>query len=641
MDLLKELNDPQKKAVLHKDGPLLVVAGAGAGKTKVITHRIAYLIQEGVRPEQILAVTFTNKAANEMKERINKLITKEVGFRRPTVGTFHSICNRILRQNGHAINLPNNFSILDKEDSLKIIKNCLKEMAINPKQFQPSKIQNIISREKSNLVKLEEYTEKADQNFFPQTVATIWQGYESKLTEHKAVDFDDLIAKTVFLFQDRPDILKKYQKKWQYILIDEYQDTNRAQYMLSILLAKEHKNICAVGDEDQSIYRFRGADFGNILRFEKDWPNVKTVMLEQNYRSTQKILEAANAVIGQNKMRKPKNLFSQLEQGEKLTLFDALNEKEEAEFVAITSKNLISGGLKPFEIAVFYRANFQSRVLEESFLEQEVPYQIIGTRFFERKEVKDIISYLKVALNPNDLLSLKRIINEPPRGLGKTTLENHFSDKKITADKKIKMKQFFDFLNTIKKVSHKETLPKTLNFIIKKSGYYTYLNNGSEEGMMRLDNLKELLGLSLKYEKFEPPLGAEKFLEDTALMTEQDYDTNKNADEKKGKVRLMTVHAAKGLEFPCAFITGLEEGLFPFSRFGGPEENEEERRLFYVALTRAKQKLFLSFSCSRSFFGSRQINKPSHFINEIPPELFNENFGIEDRELPTTNYLDF
>ncbi len=658
MNTINQLNPAQKEAVLHKDGPLLVIAGAGAGKTMVITHRIANLIQNNVRPDQILAVTFTNKAASEMRERIIKLIAKNnpgQTYSKPSIGTFHSICVRILRQNGRACGLTQNFSILDKEDSLKIIKKSLKILEIDPKQFQPRKMQSIISKQKSNLVKLEDYIEEAGIDYFPKTVASIWEEYEKALVKQKAADFDDLISKVVFLFQERPEILEKYQDKWPYILIDEYQDTNHSQYKLIKMLAQKYKNLCVVGDEDQSIYSFRGANFGNILNFEKDWPaqagkdGAKIIMLEQNYRSSQKILEAANAVISKNKMRKNKNLFSELDQGEDITVFDASTEKEEGYFIAKSCEQIIQDGKKPKDIAILYRANFQSRVLEEAFISNGIPYQVVGTKFFERKEIKDILGFVKAALNPDDLISLERIINEPPRGLGKTSLMNHLAGKTLPTARAKKMKDFFDFLKLIKDKLKTEPLSKSLGYIIKESGYQKNLNKKTEEGMMRSDNLRELLILSLKYDSLKPTLAVENFLEDTALMSAQD-EINEEEKIKKGSVRLMTVHAAKGLEFPYVFIAGLEEGLFPYNKISsGKDEEEEERRLFYVALTRAREKLYLSFAHSRTLFGGRQMNSPSRFVNEIPPELFSdeetsqsgETVYCDENGKPTTNYLDF
>lgn len=648
MDVLKNLNEPQKQAVLHKNGPLLVIAGAGAGKTTVITRRIASIIKNGTRPEQILAVTFTNKAAEEMKERVTQLLRSNLNnseVQLPAIGTFHSVCARILRENSHSVNLPagqaglpSNFSILDKEDSLKIIKKSLKTLSIDPKQFQPPKIQSIVSKQKSNLIGLEEYSKNAI-DFFPKTLSLIWEEYENNLARQKAADFDDLIFKTVLLFQKKPNILEKYQNKWLYILIDEYQDTNHAQYVLAKLLAKKNKNICVVGDEDQSIYSFRGANFGNILNFEKDYHGAKIIVLEQNYRSGQKILEAANAVIGKNTVRKPKNLFSELGDGQSLVIFGAANEREEANFIAASSEELLTDNHRPKDITVLYRANFQSRALEESFISRGLPYQVVGTKFFERKEVKDIIAYAKAAMNPGDIISLERIINEPSRGLGKASLLNHLTGNPSTPLRMEKIKEFFGLLEKIKKTINSQPLSKALFFIIKESGYQNYLDNGTEEGIMRMDNLKELVVLSMKHDGLKPPRGMEKFMEDAALMTDQDEVAPSPTKTSEGKVRLMTVHAAKGLEFPCVFIAGLEDGLFPYIKpFSfGKDEEEEERRLFYVALTRAQKKIHLSFAYSRTMMGGRQINQPSRFINEIPPELFEQNF----ENLPATNYLDF
>ena len=631
MDLFSNLNDNQKEAVAHINGPLLVIAGAGAGKTKVITHRVAYLIQNGVKPEQILAVTFTNKAADEMKERIGKLLTLPTANYQtqnmPTIGTFHSISARTLRENSRHIGRTRNFTILDEEDALKVVKNCLKLLEINPKQFQPAKIRSIISKQKSNLVKPDELAIAGGDNFFPRVIAQIWTEYEKTLEKTNSLDFDDLISKTVYFFKEQPEILEKYQDKWPFILIDEYQDTNHSQYILAKLLSKKHKNICVVGDEDQSIYGFRGANFGNILNFEKDWPTAKTVILEENYRSVQTILKAANAIISRNRTRKPKNLFSQLGEGQKIYLFEAFNEAEEAEFIASKSLELLKNGAKSGEIAVLYRANFQSRVLEELFLMNSLPYQVVGTKFFDRKEIKDTIAYLKAALNPKDILSVERIINEPPRGIGRASLLNFFSGKKLPADKDAKIKSFFKMLEEINDLTNKETASKVIFSIIKKTGYEDYLNNGTEEGAMRLGNLRELISLSAKYNHLAPPESVFKLVEETSLLANQDA-----LDNKKEAIRLMTVHAAKGLEFKNVFICGLEEGLFPYSNFGNTSNKEEERRLFYVAITRAKEKIFLSYAQNRNTFGGRQANRPSTFLQDIPRELLEEANQIE---LPT------
>ncbi|MFC1751637.1 ATP-dependent helicase [Patescibacteria group bacterium] len=655
-NLIKDLNESQRKAVIHKDGPLLVIAGAGAGKTRVITHRIAYLISKGVNPRNILAVTFTNKAASEMKNRIKKLLGYELQITNykllPVVGTFHSVCAQILRENANKAGLAKNYNILDKEDTLKIIKKCLKELDLDPKQFQPLKMLSIISRQKSRLIKPSVYAQEARGDYFPETLLSIWNEYERHLKNQKSVDFDDLISKVVYLFEDCPEILEKYQNKWTYILVDEYQDTNHAQYTLTKLLASKNKNICVVGDEDQSIYRFRGADFGNILNFEKDWQDTKVIMLEQNYRSTQNILKAANSVIGNNKMRKPKNLFSCLDKGNSLALIDTSSEKEEAYFVAIKSASLIASGIRHADIAVLYRANFQSRILEEAFLSRNIPYQVVGTKFYHRKEIKDILAYIKLAFNPEDILSLERVISEPPRGIGKASLVKYLSGRECTPSRVKKIKDFFLLMDNLNKILTKEKLSTAILKLAKKCGYWNHLNDKTEEGQMRLGNIKELVTLSTKYDNLENGLGAHKLLEDVALMSEQDA-LDKPIRQTQGKqsknvldnkVRLMTVHAAKGLEFSHVFLVGLEDGLFPYMNFTKKDEEEEERRLFYVAMTRAKEQLFLSFAYYRNFFGQKQINKPSRFISEIPEELFStDNEFTPDDELfeqAETNYLE-
>jgi DNA helicase-2/ATP-dependent DNA helicase PcrA len=656
-ELISVLNERQKEAVLHTEGPLLVIAGAGAGKTKVITHRAAYIIKQGIRPDQILAVTFTNKAAAEMKQRIQKLLAedetspKNQGW--PAVGTFHSICARILRENAKKAGRTHNFSILDSEDSLKIIKNALKNLNINQKQFQPSKMLSLISRQKSELIKFADFKNEAGEEFFPKTLALIWEEYEKQTEKQDGMDFDDLISKTVFLFEEHPDILEKYQDKWRYIMVDEFQDTNGSQYKLVKLLAQKYKNICAVGDEDQSIYSWRGANFENVFRFEKDWQEVKTVMLEENYRSVKRILSAANSVIANNKMRKPKNLFSRLDEGENIKIYPAEDEGEEAEFVAEKTRRLIEGGTNANDIAVLYRANFQSRALEEMFIAYNLPYRVIGTKFFDRKEIKDAIAYIKAGLNHNDFLSIERIITEPPKGFGKTGFLAYLAGK-APREKTEKIDQFFGLLREIKEFADKENVSKTLIFALRKSGYETYLKaQKNDEALARLQNLQELVNLGKRYDTLNPPDGIFSFLQDIALLSDQDtvdasmpgtdaqegQNRQKNKKEQqKDAVRLMTVHAAKGLEFKNVFITGLEEGLFPLpiSGFFGRVDDEEERRLFYVALTRAKEKIFLSFAVSRMFFGGKQISRPSRFLDELPQELLE----TEDGSKPL-NFIDY
>ena len=640
----KELNERQKQAVLHQNGPLLILAGAGSGKTRVIAHRVANLIKNNVRPEQILAITFTNKAAAEMRERIINLLSPKGrpfgnvwNSKLPFVSTFHSLGVFILRENSKALGISRNFSIFDEEDSLNLIKECLKELSLDQKQFQPARIRAIISKYKSELEGLEEIKAKADNSPFLKAGAAIFEKYEEKLGKLHGLDFDDLIAKTVFLFSCFPEILKQYQEKWKYIHIDEYQDTNHAQYCLAKLLARARQNICCVGDVDQAIYQWRGADFRNILNFEKDWPQAAIVTLDENYRSCQNILDAANAVISKNQLRKPKNLFSRQGQGGKIKFFVATNELEEADFIARTSQNLISRKIPPQKIAVLFRTNFQSRVLEEAFLRRQIPYQLIGVRFYQRKEVKDILAYLRAALN-KDLFSVKRIINAPSRGIGKA-----LTVKYLAAASKIPrgflgvketslIKNFENILLKIKKQTLENSASQAIRACLKISGYRDFLNNNTEEGLTRLANIEELASLAKKYDDFKPPEGIEKLLDDAALMAEQDA-----IKDQSQSVKLMTVHGAKGLEFDAVFVSGLEEGLFPHLLLSGKDQfqKEEERRLFYVALTRAKKNLFLSYAFFRTVFGAKQINKPSKFLKDIPEHLLEPVNPEEETEKET------
>lgn len=619
MDIFKNLNEAQKKAVLHKDGPLLVLAGAGAGKTRAIAHRVAFLVSEGVNPDKILAITFTNKATEEMKERINKLLSTGYSLlTAPFVSTFHSLCAYILRKSGRNIGAPKNFSILDKEDSLILMKEAIKDSEIDPKQFQPAKIQAIISRYKGDLITNEEFAGFAGQEFFPRKLSLIWDKYEELLKKQKALDFDDLLLKTVLLLKKDKEAKNYWQDTWHYILIDEYQDTNKAQYELSKILAEKHKNICAIGDMDQAIYSWRGADFRNIINFENEYPNHVMIVFEENYRSTQTILEAAADVIAKNKMRKPKKLISTRDKGAEISLFEAMNEEEEAEFAGHKIKELLKDGSGSREIAVLFRANFQSRIFEEKFLKHGIPYHVLGVQFYNRKEVKDIFSFIRAALSPESFLDIKRIINVPPRGIGKVSIINYFAGKKIPAESEKKFKEFLGILGAIKEKIENSRPSDTIKFILKKTGYQEFLESGGDDDKERLENLKELASIAARYDEIGGMDGVIKMLEDAALMSEQD-----SLDRKKNAVRLMTVHAAKGLEFENVFVVGLEEGLFPHSGFGerGPEKNEEERRLFYVAITRAKEKLFLSFSVSRMIFGSKQLNMPSRFLSDISEHL--------------------
>lgn len=619
------LNTTQEKAVRLLDGPVLVFAGAGSGKTKVLTHRIANLVASGIPPSHILAITFTNKAAEEMRSRTLRLLTKHTGYSPsavntdglPWIGTFHALGVWLLRREGSVLDIPRQFSILDEEDTLALIKESLKELGISPEQFQPAKMRAFISGRKNELVSPEEFLSQ-EETFFVQTVGRIWERFEEKKSAQHRLDFDDLLVQTVALFQKHPEALRRYQQLWRYVHIDEYQDTNHAQYMLANLLAQEHKNICVVGDVDQAIYSWRNADFRNILNFERDYPNAAVITLEKNYRSTKTILDAANAIIVKNKMRKPKNLFTENKSGERIRVFCAQNEQEEGRLLAELIQHLLGKGIPATHIAVLYRTNFQSRAIEEALLLKQIPYQVLGVKFYDRKEIKDVLAYLKAALNPRDLLSIKRAINTPSRGIGKVTQLRYCADAaQLNAAERRKVAPFNAMLVRIRETAHRAPVSTTLRVIADITGYRTSLKDNTEEGETRLANIQELIALSKRYDTLPPPEGAERILEEAALMSEQDNDRSPDS-----RVRLMTVHAAKGLEFPYVFISGMEEGLFPHARgISSPEEREEERRLFYVALTRAKEALVLSWALFRSVFGERQVNEPSSFLTDIPEEL--------------------
>ena len=638
---LEGLNQGQKEAVLHTKGPLLIFAGAGAGKTKTITHRIMYLIKSGVEPKNILAITFTNKAAKEMRDRVLGEIEKERGLvgafpnEKPFISTFHSLGVQILKENSREIDLTRHFTIFDKTDSLKTVRDIIRDMGLDTKQHEPGKYLNIISREKAELKNSEDFTESirgGNTTTHHELVARIWQEYDKKLKTEKALDFDDLLLKTYKLLKNKPEILEKYQVIWQYIHIDEYQDTNKVQYMIVKLLAQKNRNLCVVGDIDQNIYSWRGADIKNIMNFEKDYPEAKIVLLEENYRSTQNILAVANSIIKKNVNRVEKNLFTKNIEGDKISLYSAFNETEEALYIANKSKELIASGISARDIAVLYRANFQSRALEDAFLLKSVPYQVLGTKFFERKEVKDIISFLRAGLNPDSLNDIKRIINVPARGLGKVTILKVFSGQRedLPASAKIKINQFFNLLAEIGKLALEKKPSEVIKFIITESGIERELRDGNDEEKERLENMRELATLAVKYDYLPLGEGIEKLIEEAALACDQDsLEKNENA------VKLMTVHASKGLEFNYVFITGLEEGLFPHERMNAvknKEDGEEERRLFYVALTRARKKVFLTYANTRTIFGSTQNTIPSQFIGDIEEEYIEGDKSFEYRE---------
>ena len=626
---LQGLNNEQREAAMHMHGPLLIVAGAGAGKTKTITHRIVNLIKHGVAPERILAVTFTNKAAKEMRERVIKEIEKNAKGQEtiPYVATFHSLGVYIIKENARLLGLTRYFNILDEGDAVSIIKDIEKELGIDPKMYEPKKIKGIISREKGKFVHLPEYAESNSANTMGKIVANVWRLYEDRKKKENSLDFDDLLLQATKLLKDNAEVRKMYQEKWEFVHIDEYQDTNEVQYLMSKLLAENNMNICVVGDADQNIYSWRGANLKNILNFEKDYKDTKIVLLEENYRSTKNILEAANTVIKKNKYRPDKNLFTNNDKGEKIGLYEALDETEEADFVATKILEIADSNGAWSDVAVLYRANFQSRVLEEAMLRYNIPYQVLGVKFFERKEIKDTLAYLRAALNPESLSDIKRIINFPVRGIGKVTLAKLFAGdlENLPIKVRIKIDGFYKILEEIKEKIHTEKTSQIIKYVVKRSGIEQELSSGTEEDTERLENIKELATLALKYDNLEDGKGVEKLLEDASLASDQDSLIERGEKkEKVNSVKLMTVHAAKGLEFKNVFIAGLEDGLFPHERHGdtgSSSDREEERRLFYVAITRAEKKVFLSFANFRTIFGSRQINAPSEFISDIPADL--------------------
>ena len=623
MDYLSGLNEKQQSAVLHLDGPLLVLAGAGSGKTRVITHRIVHLIHQGVAPHNILAVTFTNKAAKEMRERVETLIQKFPASERsafdslPVVTTFHSFGVRVLREHHELLDLRRHFVIYDRSDSVKAIKAGLEKAGYSPKQFEPRKILSMISRAKGDALSRSDFQNEASS--YPERVAAeVWEHYEATMREEHALDFDDLLLKTLRLLESNPIVRETMQRRFRYLHVDEYQDTNKVQYEIARILAGEQHNICVVGDIDQNIYSWRGADIQNVLQFERHFPGATTILLEENYRSTQTIIAASNEIIAKNNNRVDKNVFTNNQMGEKLDLYAAHNGFEEAEHIAMKAKSLINDGASASDIAVLYRTNFQSRVLEEAFLNFGIPYQLLGTKFFERKEVKDVLSFLRLALNPGSTADLTRIVNVPARGIGKVTMLKMVEGRReeIKGATLEKVNRFDQLMMDIADQARTEPISKTIRFIIKRTGLETeFKKDGTEEALGRLENLQELVSLAVRYDEFDPEEGVEKLLEDAALQSDQDELKSK---EDQDAVRLMTVHAAKGLEFPYVFVSGMEEGLFPHERLDDSGiDHEEERRLFYVALTRAAKKVFLSYAHMRTIFGSQRVNVPSSFLNDI------------------------
>ncbi len=636
LEHLVDLNEPQREAVLHTEGPLLVVAGAGSGKTRVLTHRVAHLIRAcGVKPNEILAITFTNKAAGEMRERLERMLGRTA--RAIWILTFHAACGRIFRAEAQRLGYRSTFTIYDQADQVRLVKACLEELGRDPKRFTPRGIHAQISNAKNRLVSSEAYMARVS-SFYDQTVAEVYQLYQRRLFGSNAVDFDDLLMLTVDVLERFPEALERWQKAFRYVLVDEYQDTNHAQYRLLQLLAGRHRNVFAVGDPDQSIYGFRGAEISNILDFERDFPGARVIALEQNYRSRNAILRAANAVIEHNRERKPKRLFSELGDGDPVQVIEVEDEHAEARFVAAEIARLVEEGRSGSEIAVFYRTNAQSRVLEDVLVRQDVPYQVIGgPRFYERAEIKDAVAYLNVLVNPADAVSLLRIANRPRRGLGDTSLQrlvatadaHGISLWEAMADPDAAglgtaaaraVRGFRSLMEGLMAAAHELELDELVEAVLDRTGTIeAYEAERTIEARGRIENLQELVGVAREYraQTEEPSLA--DFLQSISLTSDQD-----ELRDERGVVTLMTLHNAKGLEFRAVFMIGMEEGIFPHSRSIEEQGIEEERRLCYVGMTRAMEQLTLTHAMARTLYGRRDYNLPSRFLDELPAEVVRE-----------------
>ena len=633
LELLSGLNPDQADAVVHGEGPLLVVAGAGSGKTRVLTHRIAHLVNEGVSPFEILAITFTNKAADEMKHRVASLVGPVA--QKMWVSTFHSACVRILRREAAHLGFPSSFTIYDQADAVRLTGYVLRDLNVDPKRFPPRSVHAAISAAKNELITVDEY-EARSGGLFERRIAGVYREYQNRLQAAGAMDFDDLLVQVVRLFREHPDVLLHYQKRFKHVLVDEFQDTNAAQNAIVCMLGARHRNVFVVGDGDQSVYRFRGADVGNINDFEQSFPDATTVVLDQNYRSTQTILSAANAVIAHNVARKPKNLWTEKGDGDKIVKYSAEDEQDEASFVANEIARLHREGDRRWsDFAVFYRTNAQSRAVEERLTRDGIPYKVIGgTRFYDRREIKDALAYVRAAANPADEVSLKRVVNVPKRGVGDTTVARldtwanahgvtfaqaleHAEDAGVKGPALRGIAQFLVLLEKLR-----ETIPEgpaqVLQVALDDSGYIKELElEHSVEAAGRLENLAELIGHA------RDATDVDAFLEQVSLVADTD-----ELDGDESSVPLMTLHSAKGLEFPVVFLLGMEDGVFPHIRsLGEPEELEEERRLAYVGITRARERLYVISAWARNIFGSTQYNPPSRFLDEIPSELVEEVSG--------------
>ena len=646
-EILKGLNDKQYEAVVNTEGPCLVIAGAGSGKTKVLTHKIAYLIGEkGAKPWDILAITFTNKAANEMKERIANLVGDDA--KDIWMGTFHSICVRILRRFIDRIGFDTSFIIFDTSDQRTLVKACMRDLAIDDKLFNDRSVLSEISNAKNEMLEPEQYTARSNGDFRKEKIATVYELYQKRLKENNAIDFDDIINYTIKILMENPDILEYYANKFKYVLVDEYQDTNKAQFTLVTLLASKHGNITVVGDNDQGIYSFRGADISNILNFERDFPGTKIIKLEQNYRCTGNILKAANSVIKNNEVKYKKELWTENEEGNLPNVYQADNEYDEATYIVTQIEHLKREEYYKYsDFAILYRMNTQSRAIEDILRRENVPYKIVGgLKFYERKEIKDIIAYLRLIQNSADNLSLKRIINEPKRGIGKTSLDkveaiaeqNEISMYEVIkhADQYglnrvfLNSREFVNIIEELKDKKEELLISELIKMTLKKSGYTKALEQENTiEAENRIENLEEFLTVAIEFEEEYAENSLSQFLEGITLSSDID-----NVEETEDSVTLMTLHSAKGLEFPVVFLVGMEEGIFPgYKSISEPKELEEERRLCYVGITRAKEHLYLTCSKQRTIFGSTSYNPVSRFLKEIPEDLlegYKEAFGEED-----------
>ena len=649
--LIEALNPVQAEAVLHTEGPVLIVAGAGSGKTRALTHRIAYLIREhGVSPYAILAITFTNKAAREMAARVEGLLGQRIA-KGMWILTFHSACARILRREHDHLGLPSSFTIYDEGDTERLLTSVLKDLNLDVKRYPPRAMSAAIGKAKDNVLSAGEFAQMAG-NFYEQTIANVYMEYEKRKLGAGALDFDDLITETVRLFRDHPAVLEHYQEWFRYILVDEYQDTNRAQYQLVNLLADKYRNVCVVGDADQGVYSWRGATIQNLLDFERDYPDAEVFLMEQNYRSTSNILAIANALIEHNVQRKPKSLWTETTEGELAVRFRADDEHEEALFVAEETHRLVEDEAHRYsDVAVFYRTNAQSRVLEDIFMRAGIPYRVVGgVRFYQRKEVKDVLAYLRLLLNPQDVISARRVVNTPKRGIGDATvaaLEGFAAIEQIPfleatrradelaelgARAKGAIAGFVGVMHRLQEAFESGARPQRMvEAAATESGYLLELEaERTVEAEGRIENLRELGGVAAEFEQRSPEGSLAEFLEQVSLVSEQD-----EYDEESGSVTLMTLHNAKGLEFPVVFIIGLEDGVFPHYRsMGDPAHLEEERRLMYVGVTRARERLYMTYAWSRTLFGSTSYSPPSRFLGEIPTELVR---ALEEGELAVTD----